>query len=58
MVLGSLHCGKVSPDSSAIIGLKAGGFYVVASLLSGEDSPKQLLLINTQLVTRIIKFFD
>ena len=28
------------------------------TLLSGEDSPKQLLLINTQLVTRIIKFFD
>jgi len=32
--------------------------YKSESLLSGEDSPKQLLLINTQLVTRIIKFFD
>ena len=28
------------------------------SLLSGENSPKQLLLINNQLVTKLIKFFD
>ena len=28
------------------------------TLLSGENSPKQLLLINNQLVTRLIKFFD
>lgn len=27
-------------------------------LLSGENSPKQLLLINNQLVTKLIKFFD
>lgn len=27
-------------------------------LLSGEIFSKQLLLINTQLVTRLIKFFD
>jgi len=37
---------------------KGRKFSLKASLLSGEDSPKQLLLINTQLVTRIIKFFD
>ncbi len=30
----------------------------IKSLLSGENSPKQLLLINNQLVTRLIKFFD
>lgn len=28
------------------------------TLLSGENSPKQLLLINNQLVTKLIKFFD
>lgn len=28
------------------------------SLLSGENSLKQLLLTNNQLVTRLIKFFD
>lgn len=28
------------------------------ALLSGEIFSKQLLLINTQLVTRLIKFFD
>ena len=31
--------------------------YIIA-LLSGENSPKQLLLINNQLVTKLIKFFD
>ena len=30
----------------------------MVSLLSGENSPKQLLLINNQLVTKLIKFFD
>ena len=30
----------------------------VNSLLSGENSLKQLLLTNNQLVTRLIKFFD
>ena len=30
----------------------------LSSLLSGENSPKQLLLINNQLVTKLIKFFD
>ena len=29
-----------------------------SSLLSGENSLKQLLLTNNQLVTRLIKFFD
>ena len=29
-----------------------------STLLSGENSPKQLLLINNHLVTRLIKFFD
>ena len=28
------------------------------ALLSGENSLKQLLLANNQLVTRLIKFFD
>lgn len=28
------------------------------ALLSGENSLKQLLLTNNQLVTRLIKFFD
>lgn len=32
--------------------------YKVEALLSGENSPKQLLLINNQLVTKLIKFFD
>ena len=31
---------------------------IISSLLSGEIFSKQLLLINTQLVTRLIKFFD
>ena len=30
----------------------------IGSLLSGENSLKQLLLTNNQLVTRLIKFFD
>lgn len=33
-------------------------FYHTFTLLSGENSPKQLLLINNQLVTKLIKFFD
>ena len=33
-------------------------FHKIGSLLSGENSPKQLLLINNQLVTKLIKFFD
>lgn len=33
-------------------------FYSDKALLSGENSPKQLLLINNQLVTKLIKFFD
>ena len=33
-------------------------FIYIISLLSGENSPKQLLLINNQLVTKLIKFFD
>ena len=33
-------------------------FYYANPLLSGENSPKQLLLINNQLVTKLIKFFD
>ena len=33
-------------------------FKYVNSLLSGENSLKQLLLTNNQLVTRLIKFFD
>ena len=33
-------------------------FYSLNSLLSGENSLKQLLLTNNQLVTRLIKFFD
>ena len=32
--------------------------FLLIPLLSGENSPKQLLLINNQLVTRLIKFFD
>ena len=36
----------------------AHAFLVVYSLLSGEISSKQLLLINNQFVTRLIKFFD
>ena len=33
-------------------------YYYILSLLSGENSLKQLLLTNNQLVTRLIKFFD
>ena len=33
-------------------------FYCNYSLLSGEIFSKQLLVINTQLVARLIKFFD
>ena len=32
--------------------------YQNITLLSGENSLKQLLLTNNQLVTRLIKFFD
>ena len=32
--------------------------YSTGTLLSGENSLKQLLLTNNQLVTRLIKFFD
>ena len=33
-------------------------YSIEEALLSGENSPKQLLLINNQLVTKLIKFFD
>ena len=36
----------------------ANVLYNQDALLSGENSPKQLLLINNQLVTKLIKFFD
>ena len=32
--------------------------FIKHTLLSGENSLKQLLLTNNQLVTRLIKFFD
>ena len=35
-----------------------GKFLLTVTLLSGENSLKQLLLTNNQLVTRLIKFFD
>ena len=45
-------------DLSPIIGTILLGVICLISLLSGEIFSKQLLLINTQLVTRLIKFFD
>ena len=33
-------------------------FYSLSTLLSGENSLKQLLLTNNHLVSRLIKFFD
>ncbi len=46
----------LSENNLVMIALET--FYSWISLLSGEIFSKQLLLINTQLVTRLIKFFD
>ena len=43
-----------------LIGALIGQIIYISAftLLSGENSLKQLLLTNNQLVTRLIKFFD
>ena len=61
LVKGTTNGSITDFDGNFTLDANKGDILVVSfigSLLSGENSLKQLLLTNNQLVTRLIKFFD